>query len=122
MGGTVNRRLYRQGASRRGQIEQIRCMRSMDGINRIVNRGVQDCETAGRVNGRGLGPVRPHNHQECPIPLQYRVNRLNGGAMVGTMPVVTGGSVRMGRLGKEPGTQQRNSNRTSGFPKSGFPE
>lgn len=42
--------------------------------------------------------------------------------MVGTMPIVTGGSVRMGRLDKEPGTQQRSSDRASGFPKSGFPE
>jgi hypothetical protein len=55
-------------------------MRSINGVDRIVDCCVHDGEASGGVDGRRLGTGCANDHQKISIPLDDWVHWLRGGA------------------------------------------
>src|SRR5258708_31913697 len=97
MGGRGRRCVLRGAARHISQMNQIRLMSSVNGVDRIVNGGVHEGKAAGRVNGCRLSAMGADEHEQCFVPLQHRVSGLVRGATLRMMPLIT----RIRALGPE---------------------
>jgi len=68
--GVGRRRLGR--VARRAHADHIRLVRAVDRVDRVVDRGMEDCEVPGWLDVRRLRTRCVHDRQENLVPLDHR--------------------------------------------------
>jgi hypothetical protein len=90
--------ILRSGSRYVGEVNQVRRVGPVDGVDGVIYRRVHDREAACRVHGCGLRAGGANNHEKGSIPLQDLVDRLGGGVVRSPITLVKRGPVRLADL------------------------